>query len=183
MSRYRLPDSLGGIPVTVADKGPNESGTWRVIVNLEQESFPLWLPPTVLVEIADPEPENGYVGICDSDVWQRDDLTEMDGGSPGVHWWRTGSLEGSTYVGLLGCLNGRTMTQLIAHPADAVRESRITIPTAHADQQLHIDSPTGDGYLPVWITGTPRRALISPEGAEQAAAVLLRGAREARAAQ
>lgn len=182
MSQYRLPDRLGGIPVTVVDKGPNESGTWRVIVNLEEESFPIWLPPSVLVEIPAPEPANGFVGICDRDVWQRDDEPEEDRSFPaGSHWWRTGVLEPYTYAQMLTTLNGRTMTRLIPDPADSVRDSRITIPTAVANVKLQIEWPTGDGYIPVHL-GDFGRALISADGAEQAAAVLLRNAREARAA-
>jgi len=186
VTQYRLPDELGGLPVTVTTKGIGDTELWAVVVDAGDESFPMWLPPTVLVEVLPPEPPNQSVvlltdGVHLFDVWARNDY---EGYANGKHWYLCGFQDARTWADICEAAKGRgqTLSQLIPDPADSAnRESRITIPTSRADQKLHIAPPDGDGYIPVSLTTYGRPALINAEGAQAAAAVLLRNAREARA--
>lgn len=61
-TRYRLPDELGGHPVTVVQPHVADSGMRDVIVQLDGESFPAALPMTLLVEVVPPLPPEPPVG-------------------------------------------------------------------------------------------------------------------------
>lgn len=61
MSTWKLNDKLGGHTVAVISKGRGQY-PWDVVVDLGDESFPMVLPATMLVEVPDPLPPQPPVG-------------------------------------------------------------------------------------------------------------------------
>jgi hypothetical protein len=180
MSGFRLPDSMGGHRVKVLEGNFYNDGDtfmWKLIVEAGDESFPMFLPPTVLVEVAPPlpppEPPLGTL-LRDNEgcIWERDDPTDkrlahwFNGGNELITWeklWARGPL-----------------ARMIPDPADTAPELPWHLGCRSRTASVYKPRPILDDSMQLVIE--VERNDYTADEAEQIAAAILRAAREARAA-
>lgn len=153
MSRYRLPEVLGGGGVERAIGSDVPNGWIRVLVQGEDESFPMDLPATALIEIRDPippEPPNFSVVWIGVRAHVRDD--DPRGGGD---WW--GESGRTTWEALCRIAYDRTGSPpvpLVPDPfAEPVELPWEGIDAAIGRERLEIRAADSDGHVPVIIPG------------------------------
>ena len=143
MSKYRLPDYLGGFPCALIRKGVAADDMWELVVDRGDESFPISLPPTVLIEIFPPEPPNRtYVLDNENCVWLREgDLWYIsNNGTGGQPWAAVDRAHGpltrlvpDPLEGIAPWPDGQRGVRVGREPHDAVGHRIVVADVAYAD--------------------------------------------------
>ena len=170
MTEDRLPDSLGGHVVNAVSRGNHgEPGgeLWRVVVRVGDESWPMWLPGTVLVEVVPPlppEPEPWSVVQTGAAFFERR-------GNEAIGWYNIG---GHTFVTWEQICSGGTPTRLVPDPfaepvtlpwslADESRAHRSEVGAVRGGEVRDVNRAVGEYAVGV---------LLSPDGARAKARAL-----------
>lgn len=171
MTSYRLPDDLGGYPCTLIRRNVPTNDMWEFVVDRGHDSFPICLPPTVVVEVEPPLPaepprdavmvdRNGRVWLCGSHGWF---AARHHGETVFTPWAELCGAEGP-------------LTQLVPDPVASAPE----LPFRETYGEVQANTPGYDDHQPVRIALS--KGFYHPDDAEQIGLAILRAAREARAA-
>jgi hypothetical protein len=166
VTEYRLPDALGGHPVVVISRESTTPGVWWVVVRIDDETFPLWLPGTVLEEVVPPlpaEPDPWSVVQTGAAFFERR-------GNEAIGWYNIG---GHTFVTWEQICSGGTPTRLVPDPF----AEPVTLPWEAADEvRSYIVEVTavGDEVRDVnrAVEGYRVGVLLTPDGARAKARAL-----------